>query len=198
MAAAFGSRRQAHHNSDCAPGQGPVPSATSSDSVLATASPILNQQVTVHRPFTIPKLRWVIAGLLLAVTLINYMDRMTISVLVVDIQRSLNLSDQDYSQITSLFFVAYAIMYAGSGYVVDRLGTRLGMALFVCVWSVSQILHSLARGKWSFIACRFGLGLAEPGRFPAATKAIGEWFPIEQRALGVGIFNAGSSIGAAA
>lgn len=148
--------------------------------------------------FTIPKLRWVIAGLLLAVTLINYMDRMTISVLVVDIQRSLNLTDKDYSEIISLFFVAYAIMYAVSGYVVDRMGTRLGMALFVCAWSVSQIAHSLANGKWSFTACRFGLGLAEPGSFPAATKAIGEWFPVRQRALGVGIFNAGSSIGAAA
>lgn len=152
----------------------------------------------MNRTFTIPKLRWVIAGLLLAVTLINYMDRMTISVLVDEIQRTLHLNDQDYSQIASLFFVAYAIMYAGSGYVVDRLGTRLGMGLFVCVWSVSQILHSLASGKWSFTACRFGLGLAEPGSFPAATKAIGEWFPVQQRALGVGIFNAGSSLGAAA
>lgn len=159
---------------------------------------MLNRRPTLNRPFTIPRLRWVIAGLLLLVTLINYMDRMTISVLVDDIQQSLHLSDKDYSEIISLFFVAYAIMYAGSGYVVDRLGSRLGMALFVCVWSVSQILHSLARGKWSFVACRFGLGLAEPGSFPAATKAIGEWFPVDQRALGVGIFNAGSSIGAAA
>lgn len=152
----------------------------------------------MNRSFTIPKLRWVIAVLLLAVTLINYMDRMTISVLLDDIQRSLHLSDQDYSRIVSLFFVAYAIMYAGSGYVVDRLGTRLGMAFFVCAWSVSQILHSLASGKWSFTACRLGLGLAEPGSFPAATKAVGEWFPVQQRALGVGIFNAGSSLGAAA
>lgn len=149
-------------------------------------------------PFTIPKLRWVIAGLLLAVTLINYLDRMTMSVLVTDIQRALHLSDQDYSQVGSFFLAAYAVMYAGSGYVVDRLGTRLGMAVFVCLWSVSQILHSLALGKWSFIACRVGLGLAEPGSFPAATKAVGEWLPVEKRALGVGIFNAGSSLGAAA
>jgi ACS family hexuronate transporter-like MFS transporter len=71
------------------------------------------------------------------------------------------------------------------------------MALFVCFWSISQMLHGLAGGKWSFAACRFGLGLAEPGSFPAAVKAIGEWFPAKQRALGVGIFNAGSSLGAA-
>lgn len=146
---------------------------------------------------TIPKLAWIIAGLLLAVTLINYTDRLTMSVLVGEIRQSLHLSETDYWQIVSLFFAAYAVMYAVSGCIVDRLGTRLGMALFVGFWSLCQLLHGLAVGKWSFAACRFGLGLAEPGSFPAATKAVGEWFPPRQRALGVGIFNAGSSIGAA-
>ena len=146
---------------------------------------------------TIPKLRWIIAGLLLAVTLINYTDRLTVSVLVGDIRRELHLSEVDYSQIVSLFLVAYAIMYAVSGCLVDRLGTRMGMACFVGFWSVCQLLHGLAVGKWSLAACRFGLGLAEPGSFPAATKAIYEWFPARQRAIGVGIFNTGSVIGAA-
>lgn len=145
----------------------------------------------------IPKLRWVIAALLLAVTLINYIDRSAIAVLVGEIKRSLQLTDADYSDIVSLFLVAYAIMYAGSGYVIDKIGTKFGMAIFVCFWSVSQMLHGLASGKWSFAACRIGLGLAEPGSFPAAVKAIGEWFPAQQRALGVGIFNVGSSLGAA-
>ena len=151
----------------------------------------MNLRIAIH------KLRWVIAGLLFAVTLINYTDRMTMSVLVGDIRTSLNLSENDYSQIVSLFLIAYAIMYPCSGYIVDRMGTKPGMALFVCVWSVCQMLHGLAGGKWSFAACRFGLGLAEPGSFPAATKAIGEWFPIKQRALGIGIFNTGSALGAA-
>jgi ACS family hexuronate transporter-like MFS transporter len=145
----------------------------------------------------IPKLRWVIAALLLGVTLINYIDRTAISVLVAQIEKSLNLTDADYSQIVSLFLVAYAIMYACSGWVVDKVGTKIGMTLFVCLWSISQMLHGLAGGKWSFAACRIGLGLAEPGSFPAAVKAIGEWFPARQRALGVGIFNVGSSLGAA-
>ena len=149
------------------------------------------------RRFTIPKLRWVIAGLLLVVTLINYTDRMTLSVLIGDVSKDLHLSAKDYGQIVSLFFLAYAIMYAISGYVVDRLGTKLGMAFFVFTWSISQLLHGLATGKWSLAGCRFALGLTEPGSFPAATKAIREWFPPEQRALGVGIFNAGSSLGAA-
>ncbi len=147
--------------------------------------------------FTIPKLRWVITGLLFAVTLINYIDRQAISVLVGQIKEGLNLSQNDYWQIITVFLIAYAIMYALSGYIIDKLGTKIGMTLFVCVWSISQMLHGLAIGKWTFAACRFGLGLAEPGSFPAAVKAIGEWFPVRQRALAVGIFNAGSSLGAA-
>jgi ACS family hexuronate transporter-like MFS transporter len=147
--------------------------------------------------FTLPKLRWIIAGLLFAVTLINYTDRLTMSVLVHEIRAGLHLDETDYSQIVSLFLVAYAIMYAVSGCIVDRLGTRVGMAVFVCVWSIAQMFHGLATGKWTFAACRFGLGLAEPGSFPAAVKAIGEWFPPRQRALGVGIFNTGSALGAA-
>lgn len=147
--------------------------------------------------FTIPKLRWVIAGLLLIVTLINYTDRMTLSVLIGEVGRELTLGPDDYGQIVSLFFLAYALMYAVSGYIVDRLGTKLGMACFVGAWSLAQMLHGLATGKWSLAGCRFALGLTEPGSFPAATRAIREWFPPAQRALGVGIFNAGSSLGAA-
>ncbi len=147
--------------------------------------------------FTIPKLRWIIAGLLLVVTMINYTDRMTLAVLVGDVRKDLSLTETDYSQIVGIFFLAYAIMYAGSGYLVDRLGTRIGMTIFVCTWSVSQMLHGFATGKWSLAGCRFGLGLTEPGSFPAAAKAIREWFPAGQRAIGVGIFNAGSSLGAA-
>ncbi|MBI5692819.1 MAG: MFS transporter [Verrucomicrobia bacterium] len=146
---------------------------------------------------TLPRLRWIIAGLLLVVTLINYTDRMTLSVLIGEVGRDLQLSSEDYGHIVSLFFLAYAIMYAGSGYVVDRLGTKLGMAVFVGAWSVAQMLHGLATGKWSLAACRFGLGLTEPGSFPAAARAVREWFPADQRALGTGIFNAGSSLGAA-
>ena len=89
-------------------------------------------------------------------------------------------------------------MYAGSGYVVDRLGTRLGFAVFISTWSIAQMLHAFAGGKWSLGAFRFLLGLAEPGNWPAGrAKAVAEWFPARQRALGIGIFNAGSSIGSA-
>ncbi len=145
----------------------------------------------------IPRLRWVIAILLCLATMINYADRLALSVVSVDLRKAFSLSEQDYGFIVSLFMIAYAIMYAGSGYVVDRLGTRRGFAVFIFTWSLAQALHGLARGKWSLTACRFLLGLAEPGNWPAAAKAVAEWFPATQRALGVGIFNAGSSMGSA-
>jgi ACS family hexuronate transporter-like MFS transporter len=142
-------------------------------------------------------MQWVVAALLCLATMINYADRLTLSVVSVDLRREFSLGEEDYSHVVTLFLLAYAIMYAGSGYLVDRLGTRRGFALFVAAWSIAQMLHGLVRGKWSLGACRFLLGLSEPGNWPAAAKAVAEWFPAEKRALGVGIFNAGSSMGSA-
>jgi ACS family hexuronate transporter-like MFS transporter len=143
----------------------------------------------------IPRMLWVVGLLLFLATALNYTDRMVLSIVSVDIRKEFHLSPQDYSQIVALFFVAYAIMYAGSGWIIDRLGTKRGFALFIAGWSLAQVLHAFAFGKWSLAGYRFLLGLAEPGNWPAAAKAVAEWFPPAQRALGVGIFNAGSSIG---
>lgn len=145
----------------------------------------------------IPKMRWVIAAMLFLATAVNYSDRLALSVVSTDLRQAFSMSEQDYSLVVSLFLVAYAIMYAGSGYVVDRLGTRRGFAVFVFVWSVAATLHGFATGIWSLCAYRFLLGLSEPGNWPAAAKAVAEWFPARYRALGVGIFNAGSSLGSA-
>jgi len=145
----------------------------------------------------IPKLRWVIAALLFLSTMINYADRLALSIVSRDLRIEFHMTEQDYSYIVTAFFVAYAIMYAGSGYLVDRLGTRRGFSLFVFTWSLAAMLHSVVRGLWSLAGVRFLLGLAEPGNWPAAAKAVAEWFPANQRALGVGIFNAGSSLGSA-
>lgn len=144
----------------------------------------------------IPHLRWVIVVMLFFATMINYADRMALAIVSTDLRRELNLSEQDYSYIVTAFFVAYAIMYAGSGYLVDRLGTRRGFALFIFVWSIAAMLHGAVAGLLSLMAVRFLLGLGEPGNWPAAAKAVAEWFPARMRALGVGIFNAGSSMGA--
>jgi MFS transporter, ACS family, hexuronate transporter len=143
----------------------------------------------------IPKLLWVVSLLLFLATALNYADRMVLSIVSVDIRNEFRFSPQDYSQVVALFFVAYAIMYAGSGWIIDRLGTKRGFGLFILCWSISQVLHAFTLGKWSLAAYRFLLGLSEPGNWPAAAKAVSEWFPPAQRALGVGLFNAGSSVG---
>jgi ACS family hexuronate transporter-like MFS transporter len=145
----------------------------------------------------IPKLRWVIAAMLLLATMLNYADRLALAVVSVDLRNEFSLNEQDYSHIVTFFFIAYAIMYAGSGYLVDRLGTRRGFSTFIFSWSIAQMMHGLARGKWSLAGYRFLLGLSEPGNWPAAAKAVAEWFPPHQRALGIGIFNAGSALGSA-
>jgi ACS family hexuronate transporter-like MFS transporter len=140
---------------------------------------------------------WVVGLLLFLATALNYADRLVLSIVSVDIRREFNLSPQDYSEIVALFLLAYAIMYGLSGWIIDRLGTKLGFAAFILAWSVSQALHSFAMGKWSLAVYRFGLGLSEPGNWPAAAKAVQEWFAPSDRALGIGVFNAGSSIGSA-
>jgi len=145
----------------------------------------------------IPRLRWIIAALLFLSTMINYADRLALSIVSRDLRAEFRMTEQAYSYVITFFFVAYAIMYAGSGYLVDRLGTRRGFAVFVATWSVAAMLHALVRGTWSLGWARFLLGLSEPGNWPAAAKAVAEWFPPGQRALGVGIFNAGSSLGSA-
>jgi MFS transporter, ACS family, hexuronate transporter len=145
----------------------------------------------------IPHLRWWIAALLFLSTVINYADRLTLSVVSQDVRREFGLTEQDYSHVVTAFLAAYAIMYAGSGYLLDRMGTRRGFAFFITAWSAAQMLHGFVRGKWSLAGSRFLLGLAEPGAWPAAAKAVSEWFPADKRAFAMGIFNAGSSIGSA-
>ncbi len=143
----------------------------------------------------IPHLRAWIAFLLCAATIVNYLDRQALGVVSKQMRHDFGMNEQDYANVIAVFFLAYAIMYAGSGYIVDRLGTRRGFALFIVGWSFSQMLHAFAIGKWSLAGARFALGLFEPGNWPAAAKAVAEWFPARQRALGIGIFNSGTSIG---
>lgn len=150
---------------------------------------------TQKRP--IKHLRWYVAVMLCLSSELNYLDRQTLSVLADTIQRELGITTQEYSYITSSFLVSYTIMYAVSGRLIDRLGTRRGFMVFVSGWSVANMLHALANTALQFSFFRFLLGAAEPANFPAGVKAVSEWFPMRERALAVGIFNAGTAIGAA-
>ena len=125
------------------------------------------------------------------------MDRQTLSVLADTIQRELHLTTIDYSRITSSFLISYAVMYAVSGKLVDILGTRRAFMIFVSSWSIANMLHAFANSALQFRLFRLVLGAAEPANFPAGVKAVSEWFPMRERALAVGIFNAGTALGSA-
>jgi MFS transporter, ACS family, hexuronate transporter len=140
--------------------------------------------------------RWVICALLFFATTINYIDRQVIGILKPVLAKDLGWSEIDYSNIVFAFQAAYALGYLLAGRLMDRVGVRVGLTLAVVVWSVAAMAHALVRSVAGFSAARFGLGVSEGGNFPAAIKAVGEWFPRRERALATGIFNAGSNVGA--
>jgi MFS transporter, ACS family, hexuronate transporter len=129
-------------------------------------------------------------------TMINYLDRQTLSVAAPTLREQFHMSNEVYSRIVSAFLFAYTIMNGASGPLIDRLGTRLGYGLCVLWWSVAAAMHALARGAVSLGAYRFLLGMGEAGNWPGAVKVVAEWFPERERALACGIFNTGSSVGA--
>lgn len=145
----------------------------------------------------IKHLRWYIAILICLASELNYMDRQALSVLADTIKRELNLSTVDYGNLTSFFLASYTVMYLVSGRIVDVLGTRRSFLVFVSGWSVANMLHGLARSFGQLAFFRFLLGAMEPANFPAGVKAVSEWFPMKERALAIGIFNAGTALGSA-
>jgi len=141
-------------------------------------------------------LRWWIVGLLFTAAVLNYIDRQTLSALAPTIQKDLGMTDADYANIVNIFLIAYTIAYIISGRIVDKIGTRSGTLLFVVWWSISNMLTAAARGITSLGTYRFMLGLGEAGVWPAASKAVSEWFPAKQRAFAIGLYTMGATIGA--
>lgn len=144
---------------------------------------------------TIKNLRWYIAGLLCLASALNYLDRQTLSVLIGTIKEELHLTNASYGAINAWFLLSYGVMYAVSGRVIDIIGTRRGFMLFVGGWSVANMLHMFAATVGQFSFFRLLLGVFEPGSFTGGVRAVSEWFPMQDRALAIGIFNAGAAIG---
>lgn len=144
----------------------------------------------------IKAMRWKMAILLCFASALNYIDRNTLAILAPTIQKELHWTDNDYANITALFVLSYTIMYAISGRIIDRIGTRKGLAWSVGTWSLVSVLHAFANSVGQFSIARFFLGITESANFPAGVKSITEWFPVKERALAVGLFSAGSAIGA--
>jgi ACS family hexuronate transporter-like MFS transporter len=140
--------------------------------------------------------RWRIAILLAVITTINYIDRSVFGVVAPMIREQFDIGDADYGLITSGFLLAYGIGQLISGPLIDRLGTKRAFSLAAVFWSVATILHALGRGLWSFFALRILLGLAEAANFPAASKAVAQWFPANERSTAVAIFMLGAGLGA--
>ena len=145
----------------------------------------------------IPHLRWWMIGLIFLATLINYVDRQTVSVLKKSITDDLGLSNPEYAAIQNSFLIAYAISQMLSGRLYDAVGTRVGFTISIVVWSIAAAAHAAASTATSFAFWRFVLGFGEAGNWPGAAKAIAEWFPAKERALGMGIFNTGAAVGGA-
>jgi ACS family hexuronate transporter-like MFS transporter len=149
-----------------------------------------------HNEPPIGNYRWTICALVFFATTINYLDRQVISLLKPILEKEFNWSESDYAGVVIAFQIAYAIGLLGFGRIIDRIGTKLGYALSLIVWSVAAIGHALARTTFGFGVARAVLGVSEAGNFPAAIKAVAEWFPKKERALATGIFNSGSNVGA--
>ena len=140
--------------------------------------------------------RWTVCGLIFAATTINYMDRQVLGILAPTLEKALGWNEIEYARIVMAFQAAYAIGLLGFGRLIDRIGTRHGYAVSISAWSLAAMAHALACGVWGFGVARFALGLGEAGNFPAAVKAVTEWFPRRERALATGLFNSGSNVGA--
>jgi len=142
--------------------------------------------------------RWIICALLFFATTINYIDRQVIGLLKPTLEVEFHWTEVDYGYIVMVFAAMYALGYVLFGSFIDKVGTKIGYAVSVSVWSIAAMLHAVARSTLGFGFARGLLGLAEAGNFPAGVKAVAEWFPKKERALATGIFNSGTSIGAVA
>src|SRR5437660_3362852 len=148
-------------------------------------------------PRSIPSLRWWIGGILFASTVINYIDRQTLSILAPYLKHDYHWTNVDYANIAIAFRIAYSIGQTVCGRWIDRIGTRRGLTLSVTWYSIVSILTSLATGLTSFAAFRFLLGFGESANWPGASKAVSEWFPKRERGLATAFYDSGSSIGGA-
>jgi ACS family hexuronate transporter-like MFS transporter len=146
------------------------------------------------QPLSFSRAQKILAGLLFAMMFLNYIDRQVLSILAPVMRREIALSQTGYTWAVNAFLLAYGVMYFGSGLALDRMGSRTGLAIFVGLWSIVSAMHATVRGFWDLVVWRFLLGLAEPGGWTGAVKAVSERYSTVQRGLATGIFSMGSSV----
>ncbi len=143
----------------------------------------------------IPQLRWWLCGLLFCATALSFLDRQVLSVVAPTLCKELAINDKTYASITTAFMLSYAVMFLLGGWILDKIGTRLGLGFAVVVWTMASALHAIAATPFQLGLYRFLLGFGEGACFPGAAKAASEWFPAKERALAVGIAIGGASLG---
>lgn len=141
-------------------------------------------------------IRWWMLSLVFLATTINYLDRQVMGLLKPVLEKEFSWDEKDYSYIVMAFTTTYAIGYMAMGRLIDRVGTKIGYAVSLIVWSLASIGHGFVKSTIGFIIARSTLGISEAGNFPAAIKSVAEWFPKKERALATGIFNSGATVGA--
>ena len=157
----------------------------------------IGEQVDPGRPRVIRSLRWWIGGILFASTVINYIDRQTLSILAPYLKQDYHWTNVDYANLVIAFRIAYSIGQSVCGRLIDRVGTRRGLTISVTWYSIVSLLTSLANGIVSFRVFRFLLGAGESANWPGASKAVSEWFPKRERGLAAAFYDSGSSVGGA-
>ena len=144
----------------------------------------------------IKNLRWIIVALLFAATGLSFLDRQVLSLAIIKIKDEFHMTDVEYGWVNTAFLLSYAIMFTLGGWLIDRFGTRVGLAVSVGLWSLSSAMHGLVQNVWQLGTARFFLGLGEGGAFPGAAKGVTEWFPQKERGLAMGIAIGGAALGA--
>jgi len=144
----------------------------------------------------INNLRWIIVALLFMATGLSFLDRQVLSLAIIKIKDEFHMTDVEYGWINTAFLLSYAIMFTLGGWLIDRFGTRVGLAVSVGLWSLSSAMHGLVQNIWQLGTARFFLGLGEGGAFPGAAKGVTEWFPQKERGLAMGIAIGGAALGA--
>lgn len=167
--------------------------------VLALSTPSLRINLT-HAPMSVttplPRARWLMVSFAFMATVLNYVDRLAFNYLSANGPLRELIPNDSFGYIATAFFVAYMASNLVSGFIIDRLGTRVGYALCMAFWTTASLLHAVARLPFHFGICRFLLGIGEAGNWPAAIKLTSEWFTPEERSTATGIFNSGAAIGA--
>ncbi|WP_221392518.1 MFS transporter [Dyadobacter sp. NIV53] len=160
-----------------------------------TYSSVFSKKPQSQSYYKIKNYRWIIVVLLFLATTINYLDRQIIGLLKPILEKEFVWTETDFARIVMAFTAAYAVGLLIFGWLIDKIGTRLGYSITIVFWSIAGMLHAMARSAFGFGLARVGLGLGEAGNYPAAVKTVAEWFPKKERALATGLFNAGTSVG---